>query len=1270
MSSILGVVRTFRSGLADRMIFLLSVALSLTLFCSPLFSQGSNGRILGAITDQSGGVVVGATVTIIDKDRGVARTLTTDDAGEYNAPNLIPGTYTVRADAKGFSRLDRENLEVGVGKEVRVDLTLQPGTQAQTVVVTESLPMIETTNATLGGTLESTQIQDLPLNGRNFQSLLGLRPGVMLQPGGGSFTQSTNNIRPDESVWMVDGVINENTYDGRPLAGVSSPISDGATILPIDAIQEFNLEENPKAEYGWRPGAVVNVGIKSGTNSLHGTAYAFGRSDAFNARNFFNVAETNGTCLPNPSLPAQCNKLSQQLEQFGATVGGPIKKDKLFFFGGYEGLRSNIQNAFGTQVPYTASQSVNASNCVTVTGDCAGSMVDAIRDLQANGITPNPVSLALLGCPSGTLTAASTCTGGLIANAPTNSTNYLSTFPNINQSDNGIGKIDYRINDKNQLTGTFFGAEYNGNGEDDPEVNPLFLSSVPIHSWTNVDNWIWTPNSRWVNDLRFSYQKFTYWYTLAAADAAKPVDGSGLTGGSGYPLNTGVTTTGGLPNIAIGSFGGNSPGHLLGAQRGPSVTGPGPFFDVQDDVSYLLGKHTLKFGGEYAHLEADSVAESRGKLNFTTGGVAIQGASTPLEDFFAGRTNTAPNPAGASVTTGGIQSRKYLDSSVAGFIQDDWRPTHKLIFNLGLRYSYQPPFTEANGQVGGWRPGVGLVQQGVNVKTLFNPDYKDFSPRVGFAWDVTGNGTTVVRGGASLIYTTFVVVNYLGSNGQQNNFGLSMATTPTGACNTNKRVPAGQTCAEFGGQTLLAGGNIANAGYNLSGATLSATSAIFPNVSTLVPNCGNSPFSSNRCGTLGVDANLKVPYVANWNLDIQHAFNRNLSLEVAYVANRGSRLIGFRDINQPTLGAGYCLNTPLTPEQIAGDCSGGPLPANSVSGFAELQARPFWDATAGSLQNQHLGVINVMANQSLSNYNSLQLTLTERAYHGLTFVAGYTYGHGLDDGSLNRYGMLPQNSQDVKAEYASSDFDIRHHFSFTTSYDIPGKKGYGQLLEGWKLNAIITIQSAQAWNVDDYTNDFSGTGETADRWDFFGNPSDFKDSSRTIPYCSFSGAPSVATATCVQTDGLYGQRISLPSSLAQKCLAVAPDMSTLQIGGCYVDGNSVLAPPTLGTFGTMGRNIFRDNGFKNVDFSVFKNFTFRERFAAQFRAEVFNLFNHPLVGNPYGASASITGQGTPMDISASNRFGCGCATPDVLAGSPIVSSGSSRVMQLGLKLTF
>src|SRR5690349_15958476 len=331
---------------AVRGIKVLGGAIGVLLFSLSLFSQGNFGRILGTVTDQTGGVISGATISIIDKDRGVARTLTTDNAGEYNAPTLIPGTYTVRVEAKGFKTTERQNVLLEVGKEVRVDLTVQPGEQVQTVTVTEAVPLVETTNATLGGTLNNAQIQDLPLNGRNYQYLLSLRPGVMVQPGGGPWSQSTNNIRPDESAWMVDGVINASFFDARPVTGASSYITDGATILPIDAIQEFNLEENPKAEYGWKPGAVVNVGIRSGTNSLHGAAYAFGREDSFDARNIFNSGPSNGTCLRNPGVPAVCNKLPLNLEQFGGVVGGPIKKDKLFFFAGYEGLRDSIGNAF------------------------------------------------------------------------------------------------------------------------------------------------------------------------------------------------------------------------------------------------------------------------------------------------------------------------------------------------------------------------------------------------------------------------------------------------------------------------------------------------------------------------------------------------------------------------------------------------------------------------------------------------------------------------------------------------------------------------------------------------------------------------------------------------------------------------------------------------------------------------------------------------------------------------------------------------------------
>ena len=255
-----------RSFVFSRLLAALFVVLLCTL---PAYSQESFGRILGTVTDPSGAVMAGVTVTVTDTERGVTRTLTTDNAGSYDAPNLTPGIYGVRVAAPGFKILDRRNIELGVGREVRVDLTPQPGEQQQTVTVTEAAPLLETTNATLGGAMTNKDINDLPLNGRNYQNLVSLRPGVMIQPGGGPWTQSTNNVRPDEVAWNVEGVLNANFFDARPVANMPSPFSDAATILPVDAIQEFNVIENPPAEYGWKPGAIVNVALKSGTNSFH-----------------------------------------------------------------------------------------------------------------------------------------------------------------------------------------------------------------------------------------------------------------------------------------------------------------------------------------------------------------------------------------------------------------------------------------------------------------------------------------------------------------------------------------------------------------------------------------------------------------------------------------------------------------------------------------------------------------------------------------------------------------------------------------------------------------------------------------------------------------------------------------------------------------------------------------------------------------------------------------------------------------------------------------
>jgi hypothetical protein len=1213
MSAITSGIRTRVSAFTTgATLFLVVAAVGMLLFCVPLFSQGNNGRILGTVTDQSGGVVSGATITITDKDRGVARTLTSDDAGEYNAPQLLPGTYTVSAEAKGFKKLERQNVLLEVGKEVRVDLTVQPGEQAQTITVTESVPLVETTNATLGGTLNNSDINDLPLNGRNFQSLMGLRPGVMLQPGGSPWTQSTNNVRPDETSWMVDGILNANAFDARPVAGASSPFTDGATILPVDAIQEFNLMENPKAEYGGKPGAMVNVGIRSGTNNLHGTAYAFGRDGSWDARNLFN--------------PPPQDVLPLQLEQFGAALGGPIKKDKLFFFANYEGLRSNLANAIGTAVPETAS-----------TGDPAHSMVDAIIALQNHtpAIPVSSLSLTLLGCPTGKLTTSSTCTGGLLQNAPATTTTYVSNFPNNNTTDNGVAKIDYRINDKHMINGMFYKGDYLGVGEDFPMVNAAWVNNVPEIAWTTSGNWIWTASSRAVNEFRVGYNRFNF--------AFIPGDTKVLADGKGYPINTGVTSTGGFPTVVISGFGQTQ----LGSRRGrPIEAAPNPYYDFQDNLSYLAGKHSFKFGGEFSHIEGDSNPhDTRGRINFK-GKQAFSG-STALEDFFAGL------PSDGSLLVGS-PSVQAISKVYGVFAQDDWRLTPKLILNLGLRWSYASPFHEVNNLFASFDPTLGLIQQGQSSvgDTLIKPDHKNFSPRIGFAYDLTGKGTTVVRGGFSILYSMFTVAPFTGNPGIANTPGTSIATIPTGGCTVN--VPVGSTCAAQGGTTLSPGGTIATGTAFIPGANLSWNGVVFP--AGGVVSCT----AAKPCSIGTVDPNLRTPFVDNWNLGIQHAFTSNLSLDVTYVGNHAGNLIGSIDLNQAPAGAGFCLNA-LTAAQKAGECAGGPIAASDgFDSLAVQQARPY------NVKFPYLAFINRTVNDARSHYNSLQATLTERATHGLSLTAGYTYGHGLDNGSLNRFGGQPQDSLNPAAEYSNSDFDIRHRATFTASYDIPGRKGFGQMLEGWKLNTIVTIAGSQPWNIIDGSDNFSGTIENTDRWDFSGDPSDFKATSSSIPYCTGPGA-----GGCSVTSGVSGiQTFSSASdstAMWAKCTAASRDLNTLAVTGCFVEGNSVMVPGKLGTFGTMARNIFRDAGFKNVDFSIFKSFKFTERFNAQFRVEFFNLLNQPTISNPFG---SVNGYAGGSDPSSPATFGCGCTTPDIAAGNPIVGSGDSRTMQLGLKIMF
>lgn len=1190
----------FGRGGTVSMARVLGLGVWLLLACLSMFSQGNTGRILGNVSDQSGGAMVGATVTVKDVQRGVVRTLITDDAGTYVAPDLLPGTYDVRAEAKGFSASDHPGILLEVGRDFRVDVVLQPGEQAQTITVTESLPMVETTNATLGGTVSNEVINDLPMNGRDYKNLLVLIPGVTAYPGGGGFVNSTNGMRGEANVYLVDGVLDDEPGSGLSVISSGATVAgDASSLLPIDAIQEFHTEENPKAEYGWRIGGVINVGLKSGTNSLHGTAYAFGRDDVFDARNYFNTP-------PNPKTPVA-------LEQFGATVGGPIMKDKLFYFLGFEDQRYNVGSTFEVNAPVTgpltAAQDPNNQL----------SLVNACTALNAKGTPINALSAQLAGLNAATCTvspSSSTVENLFPLNSGTSPLGPTAFFPGLlsnNLSDNGIAKVDYHINDHNALNGLFFVSNLKATWNDVPnELSQQWEANIPNRTYVGSGNWTWTPNSNWVNELRGGYTSFAR-LSFSSDQSVNPAS----PWPAGYGINTGVTNPlyFGMPALSISSFS----NFQLGAA---TKTGVGDFpgyggngnEEVVDHISYLHGKHAFAFGGELIRnfLVSGSFTNERGSITFSS-----------LQNYLAGVPSSGAILVGNPVRT--VHNGNY-----AAFIQDDWRVTPKLIVNLGVRYERATPWAEAHGQLGGFDPVRGLVQVGDGLTSPYN-GHNNFSPRLGLAWDVTGKGKTVVRAGGSIIYDQSAFSPFTG-----------ITTVPTGAKITTLN-SAGQAV------TVPGNGNMAVASFTFSGASLNWSTAgpVFPIGSGAV-RCGDGltptggPKDPNPCNAFTVDPNLRVPYATNWNLSIQQAFTNSLAVDVAYVGNHVTGLLGLIDLNQPPLDSGYSPSCVL-----------------ATVAACEQAARPF------NSQFPYLKFIEELTNPDISNYNGLQVTLTQRASHGLSFIAGYTYSHTLDDQSL-RTAALPTDSTRPYLQYASSDFDIRHRLTFSTTYAIPGKQGFAQMLEGWQLNSVVTIQTGGPWGFQDFSNDFSGTGEvkvptgSGERWDFSGNPSDFTSSQNDIPFCTGPG-----NGGCL---GQAGQPLSAATSSAMwtLCQAHAASMATLSTAGCFVEGSSIMTPPALGTYGTAGRNIFRDSGFKDWDVSVAKNFKYRERLTAQFRAEFFNVLNHPNFANPYGGP-NFLGNNDP---SAGIGAGCGCVTPDQAGSNPVLGSGGARDIQLGLKLTF
>jgi hypothetical protein len=1260
----------------------------LIAIASPLFSQGSAGRIQGVVTDQTGGVLAGAKVTITDTQRGVARTLTTDASGAYNAPNLLPGTYTVRAELSGFSPLERQNVILEVAKEVRVDMVLSPGAQTQSITVTEALPLVETTNATLGGTITNETLAELPLNGRNFANLLQLRPGVTIYPGGSGWTQSSNGMRAKDNIYLVDGIYSSEPWMGQSVMNAVGAAGDAGTILSLDSIDEFKTEQNPRAQYGWKPGSIVNVGIKSGTNAIHGTGFAFGRDGKWDPLNYFQASGTNnGKAQP---------KTPVQLEQFGGTVGGPIVKDKLFYFASYEGQRYTIGSTGQITEPITAAGIYDPTQVNGQPRDT--NLIAACQAALAIGAPGSGIPGGLTALSAQLAGLSNNCTplpnypGLFPVNSGANFTTVSTNLPTHNSVNSGVGKVDYHLNDKHSLNAMYFISPGDGIFNDDPsgQTNQLWETFQHFRSMVFAGNWTYTPNSAWVNEARVGFSHYDQSF-LSGDNNQDPANYT--FNGNVYNLNTGQTNPFyfGLPSINVG----DAFTAYLGAGW-PKIVGPDGTLQIVDNISYLRGQHSFKFGGEILRFQSTTNVTSgtKGPLAFDS-----------LQDFFAGFPSGPPGCGGknnalgdcpgdgsARILAGNLQ-RHFTQEGYSLFVQDDWRIRPRLVLNLGLRYELNTVQKERDNLQGRFDPlsATGVVQVGSGLTSVYNGDHNNFGPRVGLAWDIFGNGKTVIRAGGGIMYEQVSLDVF---NGIGNSFGLRVPPTGVPLCSNGSCQPGvgniNVVNVSFTDTPVISDfspGAIpyqwANNGPSTPIYSLLATASACGDGSTPIP--GGLGFVPTQCSAMLVDPNFRTPYVSTWTLGIQRQIVSNISLEVAYVGNHGTKLIHDLSINQATpvtytnVGAGIGTITTgpgWTAAKLVA-CATAPSSSNCKPSTALEQAgRPY------NAKFPYFKYVDYFGNLDSSNYNGVQAVLTVRNFHGLGSTVGYTYSHALGSSSdqgtsgglvipINSYGNLHNQL------YSSTTFDLRHRLTVSANYALPEVKTPAQLLQGWSLNATVLVQSGTPWGVNDSSTDFAGTGEQrgnpsanqGSQWTFLGSPSDF------TPHHNYdgvtpgpTGAPGVPWfpgSTNLANSPTASSACNSAAS-ARGPLAVA----SLRVLGCYAMGSSVLIPAPYGGYGNGTRNLFTGEGYRNLDMSIAKRIKITERLSAQFRAEFFNFFNHPTFTNPSGGPGGNAANTNAASAGKGSGLGVVPNTPDQAGSNPVLGSGGARHIQLGLKILF
>jgi len=766
------------------------------------WAQTFRGTIQGIVTDATGASVAGAKVTIRNADTGAERITQTNEAGVYNVPELQIGTYRVTIEKEGFQAAVTTGVVVDVAAQKVVDATLKPGSVSQQVVVSgEELPQVETTNDTLGGTLTQDNVKDLPINGRDYTKLIFLNPGVAGSPdqitdSPGSFGEfSMNGARGRSNNYLLDGTDMNDGYRNDPAINQGGVFATPSAILPIDAVSELRVESNFQPEFGRNGGAVVNIVTKSGTNEFHGTAFEYFRNNALDARNFFDAA-------PAPQAPFHNN-------QFGGAFGGPIIKDKTFFFVDYEGQRESVGVVTLACVP-TAAQIAQAKTNVTTGGGTISNVGLALLNFWPS----NPADFI-----PGVTSSDAGCFNASGATAP----DYTAIAPSFNNLTSMIAKIDHTFDRNNILTGRYFFGDstqqfplaLNATGGELPGFDTVTPTRVQLVSLSYVH--VVSPTQ--VNELRYGWNRFAEGFF--PQDQGFDPNSIGL---CNVPTGFPSCDSSGLPILLLSP---NPTGAAaFFAQPGATSGDPRHRVDTNnqliDSFAWTANKHAFKFGAEFRRTSIQQIFEkySRGRISFPT-----------LEDLLQAEPSKAFDYTGNTL-------RHTHENGFGFYAQDNYHFSSRITFNYGLRWDYYGVVSEKNNLFSSFdvTPGSADFGQLVPVggpgglSNLYKPDHGNFAPRASIAWDIFGTGKTVVRSGYGIFFDAFSQDMFLG------HLPYPTFYAPGPAYNNIGPDPILQ--ASFVGGTIT------------------------PRVPIYgTPGCG-------ECDIFSFDRNIKTPYMENYNLNV------------------------------------------------------------------------------------------------------------------------------------------------------------------------------------------------------------------------------------------------------------------------------------------------------------------------------------------------------------------------------------------------------------------